>query len=135
MRVIPWLRGLGLGAQLLQAAERLATDHGFERLQLTVDKKNAAAQRFYARCGFKVTGQLVDHDSYTTRTGRTVRIRRPQFIMEKWLASPDGANGQSVASRGGQQSARLVRRARRAKTSMARRLRKGRQASRDPVKS
>lgn len=51
-------RGEGIGARLLQAAERWAFERGATRLQLLADRMNRPAHRFYRRMGWTGT-QLV----------------------------------------------------------------------------
>ena len=52
LAVRPDLRGAGLGARLLAAAERQAAAAGFARLTLLVADGNARARAMYARAGF-----------------------------------------------------------------------------------
>ncbi len=49
--VAPGQRGGDLGRRLVESASDWAAAHGFDRLQLYVATSNAAAKRFYARCG------------------------------------------------------------------------------------
>ncbi|MFH1059011.1 MAG: GNAT family N-acetyltransferase [Pseudomonadota bacterium] len=53
MVVTARVRGGGLGARLLSQAVALARNQGCLRVTLLTDGDNAAAQRFYARHGFK----------------------------------------------------------------------------------
>lgn len=50
------LRGRGLGQRALEALADLAREHGLRRLELTVNKDNALAQRCYARFGMTIEG-------------------------------------------------------------------------------
>ncbi|HWQ91099.1 MAG TPA: GNAT family N-acetyltransferase [Clostridia bacterium] len=85
IRVVPWLQRRGIGTQLLQIAEQLARSHGCGRAELTVEKRNTAARRFYEQSGYSVVGDCEDYENYTTNTGRRVRLRRYQFVMSKVL--------------------------------------------------
>lgn len=52
MRVIPEVRGQGVGARLVTAFFAWAKEHGAVRAGVTAYTANADAQRFYARHGF-----------------------------------------------------------------------------------
>lgn len=73
-------RGLGIGAQLLAAAEAWARAHGRARLTLWVAANNAAALRLYEKAGFAVTRT---RGSLLTRWALGVRH---WHFMEKPLA-------------------------------------------------
>ena len=51
--VRPTHRGIGVGADLLAAAESRLLDSGVDRVSLEVLAANEAAQRFYARQGYR----------------------------------------------------------------------------------
>lgn len=51
-------RGAGLGARLLKEAIAHAGAQGCKRMTLLTDQSNLAAQRFYARQGFTLSGML-----------------------------------------------------------------------------
>jgi ribosomal protein S18 acetylase RimI-like enzyme len=98
MRVVPWWQGLGIGARLLDIAAGMAAERQIPALQLLVDQKNVAAQRLYQRSGFEIVGQLLEFEPYTTRTGRTVKIRRPRYLMKKQLHSRSNGLTEEVSS-------------------------------------
>lgn len=50
-------RGRGLGRALLEAAERVVTEHGVGALELNVFGNNAAALALYGSAGYRVTTQ------------------------------------------------------------------------------
>jgi len=50
--VVPELRGIGIGSQLLEAAEGELESEGADVVSLEVMAANEAAQRFYARHGY-----------------------------------------------------------------------------------
>ncbi|MEU4482653.1 GNAT family N-acetyltransferase [Micromonospora sp. NPDC023966] len=54
--VLPDARGLGVGAALLKAAERWATDRGITYLSAGIHHRNVGAVRFYGRHGFTDAG-------------------------------------------------------------------------------
>ena len=53
VRVFPPLRGAGLGARLLEEAERRAAALGAGQVELSVECENEAARRFYRRLGYR----------------------------------------------------------------------------------
>jgi ribosomal protein S18 acetylase RimI-like enzyme len=77
MAVARQARGRGLGAQLLEAVERLAREHGVPRLFLSTTPFLGEAIRLYERQGFRRT-----HDGPRTLCGT------PLFTMEK-VIRPD----------------------------------------------
>lgn len=46
------LQGKGLGRYMLQLLERMARDHGFMEIKLTVMDTNVGARKFYSSLGF-----------------------------------------------------------------------------------
>lgn len=58
MVVSPTVRGSGVGSRLLQAAIDHARLAGCKRITLLTDQTNEAAQRFYAKQGFSVSGMV-----------------------------------------------------------------------------
>jgi GNAT superfamily N-acetyltransferase len=54
--VAPAGRGRGIGSRLLEALIARATEHGYDRLALSVHLHNPAA-RLYSRAGFVVAGK------------------------------------------------------------------------------
>jgi GNAT superfamily N-acetyltransferase len=54
--VLPDARGLGVGAALLKAAERWATDRGITYLSAGIHHRNVGAVRFYGRHGYTDAG-------------------------------------------------------------------------------
>jgi GNAT superfamily N-acetyltransferase len=55
------LRGAGIGRRMMQAAETVASDRGFRRAELDVERENEAALGFYLGLGWhiEVTGTAV----------------------------------------------------------------------------
>ncbi|MGD0959625.1 MAG: GNAT family N-acetyltransferase [Methylomonas sp.] len=51
-------RNQGVGSRLIETAKQTARQQGCQRITLLTDHGNAAAQRFYARHGFSVSGML-----------------------------------------------------------------------------
>jgi ribosomal protein S18 acetylase RimI-like enzyme len=57
LRVFPWFRGLGVGERMLGAAENAIRSAGFACVELTVERDNLRARRFYERLGYRLTGE------------------------------------------------------------------------------
>jgi ribosomal protein S18 acetylase RimI-like enzyme len=53
MIIHPAHRGKGAGTFLMQAAQRVAAEHGCKRLTLLTDSSNSAAKAFYQKIGFE----------------------------------------------------------------------------------
>lgn len=70
MAVLNDLQGQGLGKALLQFAENVARDRGYQRITMHA-RKNAAG--FYEKLGYKVKG-----DEF-------IEITIPHYVMEKSL--------------------------------------------------
>jgi GNAT superfamily N-acetyltransferase len=58
MVVTPQVRGAGVGSQLLAQAIAFARTQGCKRITLLTDSDNEAAQRFYEKHGFALSGML-----------------------------------------------------------------------------
>jgi ribosomal protein S18 acetylase RimI-like enzyme len=85
LRVFPCLRGVGIGRQVLQAAEEASRDRGFEWTELGVERSNAGARRMYERAGYHVVGKKRGCYSYTPPGAPRVKVRRDELILEKYL--------------------------------------------------
>ena len=59
--VDPALRGQGLGARLLAAAERAARDGGAASLRLEVKDRNKTALALYAKSGYGIIGRIAQY--------------------------------------------------------------------------
>jgi GNAT superfamily N-acetyltransferase len=62
LRVLPELRGRGVGAQLFGAAERWIRAHGGRHVEVETQNINLAACRFYERCGCRL--ERVERGTY-----------------------------------------------------------------------
>ena len=81
VRVFPLLQGCGIGAKLMEAAERALIERGFDCAELTVEKKNAAALRFYERHGYELAGAERGCSTYCPPGGDPVTESQDQWLM------------------------------------------------------
>jgi ribosomal protein S18 acetylase RimI-like enzyme len=77
LAVLPVFQRRGIGSRLLthviEVAERVAPSSRISALRLTVAETNTAAQRLYARAGFRV----IDGSATYDRGQRALRMARP----------------------------------------------------------
>lgn len=85
VRVHPDFRDRGLGTELMIAAEAVIRQHARAASELTVERTNTAARRFYERLGYRVTGPAWGSYSYTTPDGARHDNRLDLFLMRKEL--------------------------------------------------
>lgn len=60
LRVHPAFRGLGIGSELIAAAEKLVAARGFERAGLSVGLENIHARRLYEKLGYQSHDVIYD---------------------------------------------------------------------------
>lgn len=85
LRVLPPLQNLGIGSQLLQAAEQVMRTHQLRIAELGVVKDNAGALRLYLRSGYQVVGEAYEPWSYTTPDGQHLTVAEAEWVMQKVL--------------------------------------------------
>lgn len=85
VRVIPWLRGLGIGRRLLNAGEDAIHAHGLRFAELGVEKHNKRAIRLYERLGYLPAGEISEEYDYTTPDGDYHRVDVHQRVLRKKL--------------------------------------------------
>jgi ribosomal protein S18 acetylase RimI-like enzyme len=85
LRVLEPLRGLGIGSELLHLGDYVAQEHGFNQIQLAVEKSNTGALRLYERHGYHIFTQRVDVWSYVDHHGQTHWVHEDVYGMRKWL--------------------------------------------------
>jgi ribosomal protein S18 acetylase RimI-like enzyme len=96
LRVIPWLRNMGVGGRLMTAAEERCLAHGFAYAELGVEKENHEAKRFYERLGYRMVGSMLDEYSYTSPQGQLIQVPMDVWVLRKKLRNGHGrANGQA----------------------------------------
>lgn len=95
MFVVADRRGRGIGAALMESALRWASDHGVERVELTVYPHNAGALALYRRFGFEQEGRLVRH-------AKKSYGYEDEILMALWIGPPVEARmGQDDVGGGG----------------------------------
>lgn len=77
--VLPDFHGRGVAVQLLDAVLAEASRWGVRRVWLGVNRQNLRAQRFYAKCGFDVSG---------TRTFRLGDQLESDYLMARAISRP-----------------------------------------------
>ena len=84
-RVRPIYRGIGIGSQMLEAAESDLVHRGFERIALNVARDNESARRLYERRGYRVIAPEPGIWSYLDDRGHRRFVNEPAWRMEKQL--------------------------------------------------
>lgn len=84
-RVMPPLRGLGIGARLVLAGERVAGAAGRRRVELGVEKSTPRARRLYERLGYRYARDELSAETYAAPDGTTTRHAFDQWVLAKPL--------------------------------------------------
>lgn len=85
LRVYPFLQRLGIGTALMEAAEDLLREIGFEYSELGVEKSNHDARRLYEHLGYRHMGERVDTLKYKGTKGDIRTMTVDQWILRKKL--------------------------------------------------
>lgn len=85
LRVLPAMQNLGIGSQLLAAAEQALRNRGFTSVELGVEKDNPAARRLYERLGYRLDRERSSEYTYTTPSGEHRRVPIIESILCKEL--------------------------------------------------
>lgn len=84
-RVRPEYRNKGIGSYLLQAAESILRERGYQRSVISVAKNNSGARRLYERCGYRIFSEDSGEWSYVNHVGELQQIEEPSYLLEKSL--------------------------------------------------
>ncbi len=84
-RIKPEYRQLGLGSQILQAAELDLMERRYIYATLNVGRENLNALRFYERHGYHVVGTEPGRWSYIDHAGNQQEVSEPAWRMQKQL--------------------------------------------------
>lgn len=85
VRVLPGLRGAGIGSRLIAACEDEMRRRGIAVSEIGVEDENEAARRLYERLGYRVTGLEESSRAYPDPAGRVVEMRVRERILRKRL--------------------------------------------------
>ena len=96
--VLPRLRGLGIGARLLEVAQKLASANGFEQAEVAVAEGNPSARRLYEHLGFQVVGTERNTYAYTRADGSQDSIVEDCLVLRKQLSPAPPAAASSAPS-------------------------------------
>ena len=84
-RVRPDFRGLGIGTELMRAAETRLTEHGFHEAVIAVNKDNPEARRLYERLGYRVFMEDAGEWSYLDDQLERRQVVEACWVLEKQL--------------------------------------------------
>ena len=82
-RVLPCMRGLGIGKRLLDAAERVMAARGLRTAEVGCEKRNTAARQFYEKRGYRPAYEQLDRYSYETPEGQRINALSDMWILQK----------------------------------------------------
>jgi len=85
LRVMEMFRDKKIGTHLIQEAERLILDRGFQRATIAVAKDNHNARRLYERLGYRVYREDPGRWSYLDHRGKIRRVHEPCWLLHKDL--------------------------------------------------
>jgi ribosomal protein S18 acetylase RimI-like enzyme len=85
VRVQPGYRNMGVGTQLVLAAEMELIERRFCYATLNVGRDNPTARRLYERLGYRVVAPETGHWSYEDENGIRREVYEPAWRMEKKL--------------------------------------------------
>jgi ribosomal protein S18 acetylase RimI-like enzyme len=83
VRVFPFLRGLGIGTQLIQAAECVLAERGYRGAELGVEKDNPDARRLYERLGYGLVGEERAEYAIANPDGAVATYAVEQWLLRK----------------------------------------------------
>lgn len=78
-------RGYGIGTRLIESAETILVERGFEWATLAVAKNNLRALKLYRRRGYQLFGENHHVWRYTDHKGVRREIFEPSWMLEKHL--------------------------------------------------
>ncbi len=87
LRVFQPFQRLGVGSELLNLGDYVAREHGFNEIQLAVERSNTGARRLYERHGYHIFTQRTDVWSYVDQHDKTHWVHEDVYGMRKVLNS------------------------------------------------
>lgn len=85
LRVMEMFRGKGIGTSLIQEAEGIVMDRGFQWTTIAVAKDNHGARRLYERLGYCIFKDDPGQWSFIDHHGQVRRVNEPCWLLEKKL--------------------------------------------------
>lgn len=90
LHVIPALQGRGIGTRLIETAEQILRERGYQWATIAVAVDNIRARQLYERLGFVVFRRDDSHWSYTDPDGREHEVREVCWALKKHLHAEIG---------------------------------------------
>jgi ribosomal protein S18 acetylase RimI-like enzyme len=84
-RIKPQFRNRGIGTRLIEQAEEVLKERGFQRAVIAVAQDNLDARRLYERQGYSVFTQDPGEWSYIDDKGLLQHVSERAYLMEKRL--------------------------------------------------
>lgn len=88
VRVLSWLRGQGIGAHLVRAAERALAARGRRWAVLGVERTNTRARRFYERLGYEAFDEVVETYQLSGSGGPRRHVADQILLRRRVLRDP-----------------------------------------------
>lgn len=83
LRVLPGLQGAGIGRHLVEACEVRLRARGVATIEVTVEKTNPGARRFFERLGYRLVGEHREIFRYRDPAGGAAEMPLDQWRFEK----------------------------------------------------
>jgi GNAT superfamily N-acetyltransferase len=87
LRVLPGLRGAGIGTRLLAAAERVVVDRGLGIAEIEMDAGNEAGNRLCERLGYRAAGRVRATYFWSPPGGEREELTVDELLLQKPLES------------------------------------------------
>lgn len=84
-RVKSAYRNQGVGRSLIEAAESKLVEKGFQRVVISVGKRNTGALRLYQKLGYEIFREDPGRWSFLDHRNQIQHITEPAFILRKRL--------------------------------------------------
>jgi ribosomal protein S18 acetylase RimI-like enzyme len=85
LRVFEPFQGLGVGTELIEAAEDQLRWRGYKFASIAVAITNERARRLYERLGYQVYREEIGRWQYVDLRGQVQRVEEPEYLMDKSL--------------------------------------------------
>jgi ribosomal protein S18 acetylase RimI-like enzyme len=85
VRVIPGFQAAGIGSRLIEAAEQILFELGYETCEISVEEENESARRLYERMGYREFGKRREERKYFDPSGCEQCLVTDEWILQKAL--------------------------------------------------